>query len=85
MGQQNDSGELVVRNWKGIKRDTVATDDAGYYIQNVRVAATGELQRRPGMSRIANIGAKTMVNYWTPNFYFNICFTSAGTIETVTL
>jgi hypothetical protein len=74
-----------VRNWKGIERNTVATDDAGYYIQNVRVAVIGELQRRPGMSRLASVGAKTMNNYWTPNAYFNICFTSTGTIETVQL
>jgi len=74
-----------VRTWKGIQRNTVATDDAGYYMQNVRFTTTGELQRRVGMSALAAQGASTMTNFWTPNAYFNVCFTSTGTIETVTL
>lgn len=74
-----------MRTWKGIQRNTLATDDAGYYIQNARFTTTGEIQRRVGMSALAAKGAVTMTNYWIPNVYFNICLTSTGTIETVLL
>lgn len=66
-----------MRDWTGIRRDTVSTDDNPIYVQNARYWVNGEMQRRSGLERYAQQSGMTLTNFASANGSYFVIFQDA--------